>query len=84
MKIYINDSFCPEDGFINYVIRQAYKNKHIVKVRNGVNYVKKDETINVVEIGHVHDRENLHTVEPLSGPPPNSGHLPITATNLQS
>ena len=60
-QIYINDSFCPEYGFINYVIRQVYKNKHIViyKVRNGVNYVKKDEALNFVEIGHIRDLENL-------------------------
>ena len=40
-KMYINNSFCPEYGFINYAIRQAYKNKHIVKykVKNGVNCV---------------------------------------------
>ena len=60
-KIYINDSFCLEYGFTNYAIRQAYKNKHIVKykVRNGVNCVKNDEASNFVEIGHIHDLENL-------------------------
>ena len=65
--IYINDSFCPEYGFLNFAIRHAYKSNHIVKykVRNGVNYVQKDEDSNFVQIGHVIDLENLKIPVPL-------------------
>ena len=60
--IYINDSFCPEYKFLNFAIRKAYKSNHIVryKVRNGVNYIQKDDASRFVEIGHVLDLENLH------------------------
>ena len=59
--IYINDSFCPEYNFLNFAIRKAYKSKHILKykVRNGVNYVQKDDASKFVEVGHVFDLENL-------------------------
>ena len=59
--IYINDTFCPKYNFLNFAIRKAYKSKHVLKckVRNGVNYVQKDDALKFVEVGHVFDLENL-------------------------
>ena len=56
-KIYLNESFIPEFGFLNFVIRTAYKDKklHKFKVRNGVNFVQKSPDDSFVEIGHDND-----------------------------
>ena len=66
MRIFINDSFCSEFKFLNYVIRKAHNSKeiHRYKVRNGVNYVQKDEISEFVEIGHVNDILNLNISVP--------------------
>ena len=59
--IYLNDSFIPEFGFLNFVLRSADKNKKIYKykVRNGVNFVQKSQDGVFVDIGHVNDLQNL-------------------------
>ena len=59
--IYFNDSFIPDFGFLNFVIRSAHKNKTLYKykVRNGVNFVQKSQDGVFVEIGHVNDLQNL-------------------------
>ena len=59
--IYINNSFCPEFNFLNFVIRKASKEKLIsrYKIRNGVTYVQKDQASDFVQIGHVMDLHNL-------------------------
>ena len=59
--LYINNSFCPEIGYINYCIRKA-KTADIImryKVRNGVYWVQKDEYSKLVEVAHVLDLEDL-------------------------
>jgi hypothetical protein len=60
-KIYLNDSFCPEFRFLNFVIRKALRENNIYKykIRNGVTSVQKDEYSLFVQIGHVNDLENL-------------------------
>ena len=60
-RIFLNDSFIPEFGFFNYVIRKAYKEKLIYKyrVRNGVNFIQKSNESEFVEIGHENDLMNL-------------------------
>ena len=65
-RIFINDSFCGEFKFLNYVIRKAHKSKEIFryKVRNGVNFVQKDEASDFVEIGHVNDITNINISVP--------------------
>ena len=59
--IYFNDSFIPDFGFLNFVIRSAHKNKKLFKykMRNGVNFVQKSQDGVFVEIGHVNDLQNL-------------------------
>ena len=46
-KIYINNSFCPEYNFLNYVCRKLAKDKvgFRCKIKNGVNYVQKDRLV---------------------------------------
>ena len=60
-QIYLNDSFCPEFGFLNYAVRRAKKKEVIFayKVRNGITHVQKNEGGKYVQIGHVIDLENL-------------------------
>ena len=60
-KIYLNDSFCSEFRFLNFVIRKALREYNIYryKIRNGITYVQKDEYSLFVQIGHVNDLENL-------------------------
>lgn len=56
-KVYINDSFCPEYGFLNYLIRnEAKRNRNIkYKVRNGINQIKMPNTDEFEVIAHKHD-----------------------------
>ena len=65
-KVYLNDSFCPEYKFLNYVVRKAGKDKIICryKIRNGVNYVQKEPNGDFTEIGHVKDLENINIPVP--------------------
>ena len=60
-NIYFNDSFTPEFGYLNYIIRKMYKQKRIYryKVKNGVNHVQLEEGGNFVVIGHAKDLINL-------------------------
>lgn len=66
-KIFINNSFCPEFRFLNFVIRKAARDGNIFryKVKNGVNCIQKAEGGTFVEIGHVLDLENLGLTVPL-------------------
>ena len=61
VPIYINNSFCPEFKFLNFVIRKASKNGTInrYKIRNGVTWVQKDAEGDFTQIGHVIDLQNL-------------------------
>ena len=70
-ELYINNSFCPEFGFINFVCRRAAKPNeageksiHRWKVKNGVNHVQKIEGDQFVEIGHVIDLQNIGITVP--------------------
>ena len=60
-SIFINNSFCYEFKFLNFVIRKAAREHSIFKykIRNGVTYVQMTEEQNFVQIGHVMDLENL-------------------------
>ena len=60
-KIFINNSFCHEYKFLNYVCRKPARegNIHRYKVKNGVNYVQKVEGSSFIEGGHILDMENL-------------------------
>ena len=53
-KIFINDSFCHEFKYLNYVIRKAKSDALIFrwKVRNGTNFVQMKEAEEFVEISH--------------------------------
>ena len=60
-KIYVNNSFCHEFRFLNFVCRKSNRDGKInrYKVKNGVNYVQIDEFSKFVQIGHTTDLENL-------------------------
>ena len=59
--IYVNNSFCREFKFLNYIIRKASKAEeiHHYKIRNGVTYVQMVADGEYKQIGHVLDLENL-------------------------
>ena len=59
-RIYINNSFCPEFKFLNFVIRKATTDKliHRYKIRNGVTYIQLEENGDFFQIGHVLDLQN--------------------------
>ena len=65
-RIYINESFIPEFGYLNYIIRKALKEKKIYryKVRNGVNFVQVLHDDEYIEIAHQNDLENIGIVIP--------------------
>ena len=58
--ILINNSFCPEFKFLNFVIRKATTDKiiHRYKIRNGVTYIQLEENGDFFQIGHVLDLQN--------------------------
>ena len=60
-KIFVNNSFCVEFRFLNFVIRKAAREKLLnrYKIRNGVTYVQRDTERDFTEIAHVLDLENL-------------------------
>ena len=60
-KIYINDSFIPDFGYFNYLIRHARKDNkiHSFKIKNGVHHVQKEDGGNFVIIGHGQDLINI-------------------------
>ena len=60
-RLFLNDSFIPEFGFLNFVIRRAAKDKKLFryKMRNGVTFVQKNQDDKFVEIGHTNDLVNL-------------------------
>ena len=60
-KIFVNNSFCVEFRFLNFVIRKAAREKLLnrYKIRNGVTYVQMDTEGDFIEIAHVLDLENL-------------------------
>ena len=57
-KVFINDSFCPEFGFLNFLIRKEAKHNRDIKykIKNGVNQIKMPNSVNFVEIAHKHYR----------------------------
>ena len=59
-KVFVNNSFCSEFKFLNFVIRKAARDKviHRYKIRNGVTSIQMTEDSNYIEIGHVLDLEN--------------------------
>ena len=59
--IYMNDFLIPEFGYLNFVIRSAYKQKQLYryKIRNGISSVQVNEDSDFVEIGHANDLVNL-------------------------
>ena len=59
-KVFINNSFCREFKFLNFVIRKAARVKLIYryKIRNGVTSIQLKEGGEFVQIGHVLDLEN--------------------------
>ena len=60
-RLFLNDSFIPEFGFLNFVIRRAAKDKKLFryKVSNGVTFVQNNQDDKFVEIGHANDLVNL-------------------------
>ena len=60
-KIFVDNSFCVEFRFLNFVIREAAREKLLnrYKIRNGVTYVQMDTEGDFIEIAHVLDLENL-------------------------
>ena len=60
-RLYLNDSFTPEFGHLNYLVRNSYKDGYIhkYKVRNGVTLVQKTEDDDFTEIAHAMDLANM-------------------------
>ena len=56
-NVYINNSFCKEFGFLNYLIRKAKKSKAIVgyKIKHGVTSVQTHLNGEFMEISHKND-----------------------------
>ena len=63
--VYINNSFCPEFGLLNYLVRKGKVNGKIFrwKVRNGISYVQKDENDDFVEVSHKNDLVDLDLLD---------------------
>ena len=61
-KVYINDSFCPELKYLNYLIRKLKIDGQIFrwKTRNGINSVQVEEGVEFVEITHKQDLRDLN------------------------
>ena len=59
--VYINNSFCKEFGFLNFLVRKAKKNGHIryYKVKKGITSVQVRENSELVDITHKIDLVNL-------------------------
>ena len=57
----MNDSFIPEFGLLNFVIRRAVKDKSLFRynVGNGVTFVQKKQEDKFIEIGHADDLVNI-------------------------
>ena len=66
-KIYLNGSFLPEFSYFNYLIQCTCKDQRIkqYKVRNGVNFIQKEEEGDFKEIGHANDIINLGIEVPI-------------------
>ena len=56
-RIYLNESLCPEFGFLGFAVRQAKKNEEIVsyKSRNGILLVQLVQHGPLLEISHEND-----------------------------
>ena len=63
--VYINTSFCPEFGHLNFLIRKAKADGALFrwKVRNGINFVQVEEEDEFVEISHINDLVELKLAE---------------------
>ena len=69
-RIFINQSLCPEFGFINFAVRRAKKNNeiHFYKMKHGATIVQKEEHGRFVTVSHINDLTKLG----LSVPPRNN------------
>ena len=56
-KVYINNSFCDEFRYTNYLIRKAKSDVLIFrrKLRNGIKYFQKEDGDDFIEISHKND-----------------------------
>ena len=63
--VYINTSFCPEFGHLNFLIRKSKSDGKLLrwKVRNGINFVQIGEEDDFVEISHINDLMELNLVD---------------------
>ena len=63
--VYVNTSFCPEFGHLNFLIRKSKSNGEIFrwKVRNGINFIQVEEGADFIEISHINDLADLNLVE---------------------
>ena len=63
--IYINTSFCPEFGYLNFLIRKLKADGKIFryKTRNGINFIQVEEEGLYLEITHINDLADHNLVE---------------------
>ena len=66
-QVYVNNSFIKEFDYINYQIRQAYRNKKIFsyKTKHGIPFVQFEEEGDFFEISHRNDLLHYEIVESL-------------------
>ena len=66
-NVYVNNSFTKEFDFINYHIRNAYRNQRIFsyKIKHGVTSVQLEENGDYFEISHRNDLLNLDITDSL-------------------
>ena len=65
-RIYINESLCPEFGYLHFAVRKAKQNNeiHRFKVRNGVMNIQKVEDGPFEEVSHVNDLTKFNLTVP--------------------
>ena len=68
-RIFINESLCPEFGYLHFAVRKAKKNYELFafKVRNGVMSIQKTQNGQFEEISHVNDLERHGLTVPPRG-----------------
>ena len=56
-QIFINNSFCPEYKYLNYLVRKAKKDNLVFrwKVRNGITSVQMEDGSDFIEVTHKND-----------------------------
>ena len=64
--VYINPSFCPEFGYLNFAVRKAKANGEInhYKLKNGLTFIQKAADDRYVKISHVNDLERYGLTVP--------------------